>query len=294
MAKSKIEWTDETWNPVTGCDKVSRGCKKCYAGQLAETRLKHTAPYKDGFFGNVIMHYSRLSQPLKWTKPRMIFVDSMGDLFHEKVPFHFIDDVFYVMSKASRHTFQILTKRPERALEWSMGAQRRQSKFHRSYRNWPLSNVWMGTSCEDQKSYDQQAEVLIQVPAAVRFLSLEPLVGPIKLKRRFVFNKYGYYFLGSLPEDGIHQVIVGGESGHKAVPMHPDWARSIRDECREFNIPFFFKQWGQWAPNDHEALEAGRRHQRLDEYNFACMIGKKKAGRMLDGIEHNGYPKLNL
>ncbi|MBL4665370.1 MAG: phage Gp37/Gp68 family protein [Nitrospinaceae bacterium] len=294
MGKTTIGWTDETWNPVTGCDKVSRGCKNCYAGQLAETRLKHTDAYKNGFFGNVIMHYSRLSQPLKWTKPRMIFVDSMGDLFHEQVPFPFIDDVFHVMAKASQHTFQILTKRPDRALDWSMSAPQRQARSREPYKNWPLPNVWMGTSCEDQKSYNLRAGVLVQIPAVVRFLSLEPLVGPIKLKRRFGFNKYGYYFHGNLPEDGIHQVIVGGESGHKAVPMRPDWARSIRDECKEFDIPFFFKQWGQWAPNDYEALEAGRKYRRLDEKNFACMVGKKKAGRMLDGVEHNGYPKLNL
>lgn len=211
--KSAIEWTDSTWNPVTGCTKVSPGCKHCYAETFAERwRGIPGHPYEQGF--DLRLWPDRLDLPLTWKKPRTIFVNSMSDLFHEKVPLSFIQRVFGTMEKASWHTFQILTKRSERLAELAPEL------------NWP-SNVWMGVSTETVK-YLWRAEHLRQVPAAVRFLSLEPLLGP----------------LGTIDLSGIHWVIVGGESGAGARPLETKWVREIRKQCRAQGVPFFFKQWG--------------------------------------------------
>jgi protein gp37 len=211
--KSTIEWTDSTWNPVTGCTKVSSGCKHCYAETFAERwRGIPGHPYEQGF--DLRIWPERLDLPLAWKKPRMIFVNSMSDLFHEKVPLSFIQEVFRTMEKASWHTFQILTKRSERLAETA------------SMLNWPR-NVWMGVSIETAK-YLSRADHLRKVPAAVRFLSLEPLLGP----------------LGTLDLSGIHWVIVGGESGPGARPIEGAWVRNIRKQCRREGVPFFFKQWG--------------------------------------------------
>lgn len=212
-SKTKIEWTEVTWNPVTGCNKVSQGCKNCYAERMAK-RLKamKNQRYINGF--NITLHHDLIDAPRKWKKPRLIFVNSMSDLFHEKIPLDFIQQVFKTMNETPQHTYQILTKRTERLKELS------------SYLNWS-NNIWMGTSVENiEVTY--RIDDLKTVPAHIRFLSCEPLLGS----------------LGKLNLDDIHWVIVGGESGPKARPMKKDWVLEIRDQCEEQNVPFFFKQWG--------------------------------------------------
>lgn len=210
---SKIEWTEATWNPVTGCTKVSQGCKHCYAERLAK-RLKAmgSARYRNGF--KITLHEDLLDRPKRWKAPRVIFVNSMSDLFHPQVPLDFILRVFETMEACPQHTFQILTKRSDRLRGCA------------DVLPWPR-NVWMGVSVEDQKVLHRVLD-LQAVHAAVRFLSCEPLIGP----------------LDELPLDGIHWVIVGGESGPKARPMDPAWVRSIRAQCRKAKVAFFFKQWG--------------------------------------------------
>lgn len=210
---SAIEWTDSTWNPVTGCSKISPGCKNCYAERMAK-RLKAMGQlnYVNGF--ELAMHEEVLDQPLRWKKQQNIFVNSMSDLFHEKVPFSFIQKVFGVMHRAHWHRFQVLTKRTERLLELS-------DKLHWTF------NIWMGVSIENS-SFMQRSDQLRKTRAAVKFVSFEPLLGPI----------------GELNLDDIDWVIAGGESGPKARPLKAQWVVEIRDQCLLSNVPFFFKQWG--------------------------------------------------
>lgn len=212
-AHSRIEWTQSTWNPVTGCSSISEGCQHCYAKRMA-SRLKGMglSRYKDGFY--VTIHRDLLSVPFHWKKPRLIFVNSMGDLFHDHVPFSFIKDVFSTIESAPRHTFQLLTKRADRLAKLA-------DKL-----SWP-HNLWVGVTVELQQ-YIDRIDKLRQVPAAVRFVSFEPLLGPVK----------------SLRLDNINWAIVGGESGPHARPMEATWAKTIRDTCIDCSIPFFFKQWG--------------------------------------------------
>lgn len=266
---SKIEWTDKTWNPVTGCTKVSQGCKNCYAERIYERFNGH------GSFKNIICHHNRLGHPLKWKKPSMIFVNSMSDLFHEDVPFEFIDHVFDNMYASNWHIFQVLTKRPERMLafyEWKQAGNGFKFGDH-----WPLKNVWIGVSVEDQEAADERIPLLLKVPAAVRFLSCEPLLGEIDLGRDVIFLKK------------LHWVIVGGESGSGARPMHPDWVISLRDQCKVADISFFFKQWGEFWPGEKGRLYRGNM---LDYTDGQTMVrtGKKKAGRLLDGKVYNEFP----
>lgn len=210
---SSIEWTDATWNPVTGCSKVSTGCKNCYALRMANRlHAMGQSRYANNF--EVTLQDDLLLQPLNWKAPRLVFVNSMSDLFHEKVPDAFIRKVFVTMSAASQHTFQVLTKRPERLLSLAHDLP------------WP-ENVWMGVSVENQR-YVSRVHYLRRVPAAVRFLSVEPLLGPIP----------------RLPLSGIDWVIVGGESGPKCRVVESAWVRQIRDRCLTYGVPFFFKQWG--------------------------------------------------
>ena len=210
---SKIEWTETTWNPVTGCQKISPGCKHCYAERMAKRLLAMGQPrYANGF--EVTLQDDIVDLPLKWKKPKIVFVNSMSDLFHQKVPDAFIQRCFRVMNQASQHQFQVLTKRPERVVQLSQSL------------NW-TENIWMGTSVENS-DYIHRIHSLGKVNANIRFLSLEPLLGP----------------LGRLPLSNIEWVIVGGESGPGARPMKPEWVRTIRDRCIRYDVPFFFKQWG--------------------------------------------------
>lgn len=241
MAESKIEWTEQTWNPATGCTKVSPGCKHCYAEAMA-ARLKAmgASGYERGF--RLALHPSRLNQPIQRKKPTIWFVNSMSDLFHERIPDKFLDQVFETIRSTPHHTYQILTKRAERLPQYF------------SERECPR-NVWLGVSVEDRRYGVPRIDHLRQVDARVRFLSIEPLledVGPMDLR-------------------GIHWVIVGGESGAKARPMHPEWVDAVRRQCVQQHAAFFFKQWGGWG------ADGVKRH-------------KKANGRLLHGRTWDELP----
>jgi protein gp37 len=245
---SSIEWTDATWNPVTGCTKISPGCAHCYAETFAERfRGVKGHPYEQGF--DLKVWENRIKLPLQWKKPRRIFVNSMSDLFHEDVPDGFIERVFDTMRRAPDHTFQVLTKRAERLEHWT-------SKSF-STGNWP-SNVWLGVSVENQ-DYVWRVSHLLRTPARVRFLSVEPLLSRVR------FDKDNLA--------GIDLVIVGGESGPRARRMHAEWAIDIQRQCAEAGVTFFFKQWGAYDSD-------GKR------------VGKKAAGRLLDGHAWNEMPPV--
>lgn len=251
MAASEIEWTDETWNPVSGCTRASAGCDFCYA--VAMTRRLEAMgiekyaglvnPGKGHFNGVVRTHEQALEAPLTWSRPRRVFVNSMSDLFHPGVPADFVRRTFEVMEQADRHAFQVLTKRPDRAAELADEVP------------WP-PNVMVGTSVEDHR-VAHRIDELRAVPAYIRFLSCEPLIGSV----------------GTVDLDGIGWVIAGGESGPKARPMEPTWAADLRDRCVEADVPFFFKQWGRFD-------EAGQ------------PVGKKASGRLLDGRTWDEHPAV--
>lgn len=212
-ASSSIEWTEATWNPTTGCHKISPGCANCYAERFAERwRGVPGHPYEQGF--DVKVWQERLTMPLSWKKPRLIFVNSMSDLFLDEIPEEFILDVFSVMRQANWHQFQLLTKRPKRMLEVA-----------NKMKDWP-PNVWAGVSIESQ-AWTWRSDVLKEIPAKIRFLSCEPLLGPLELSL-----------------EDLHWIIVGGESGIGARLMQSEWVRDIREQCLKANVPFFFKQWG--------------------------------------------------
>lgn len=335
--KTKIEWTDATWNPITGCSVVSPGCTNCYAMKLAGTRLKHhpsrsglTNPSKAGpvWNGKVTFNEQWLDQPLHWKKPRMIFVCAHGDLFAENVPDEWIDKVFAIMALCPQHTFQVLTKRADRMKEYlrkreifdnqdpemrikkravHIAAERGEDIDHPYWDvfwKWPLPNVWLGVSVEDQTRADERIPVLLDTPAAVRFISAEPLLGPLDLSD--VCN--GHYFANWLSGSRWHDspgiskierdlpsldwVIVGGESGRGARPMHPDWAKGLRDQCVKAGVPFFFKQWGEFL---HEGMwnpcsgEVPTEHAHGSTY---YRVGKKKAGRWLFDREWSEMPEV--
>ncbi len=217
MAKTAIEWTEHTWNPVTGCDKVSPGCDNCYAERMAlRLQAMGSVRYVDGF--QLTLHEDKITEPLRWVKPRMVFVNSMSDLFHPDVPETFIDEVFDVMTKAERHTFQVLTKRTQRAAKLFRGSS-------------IADNIWLGTSIETNQ-YTFRANHLRKIDVPIRFLSCEPLLGP----------------LPSLDLGGVSWVIVGGESGPGHRPIEADWVRDIRDKTKKAGSAFFFKQWGGHTP----------------------------------------------
>ncbi|WP_339173123.1 phage Gp37/Gp68 family protein [Paenibacillus sp. FSL H7-0943] len=229
---SSIEWTEATWNPVTGCTKVSEGCRHCYAATMAKRLHAMGNPrYENGF--KLTLHPDLIELPLSWKKPRRIFVNSMSDLFHNDVPLEFIQQVFSVMEKASWHTFQVLTKRSDRLLQLAPELP------------WP-PNVWLGVSVENQKVI-HRIDHLRETPAFIKFLSIEPLIGPLK----------------DLNLEGINWVIVGGESGYGARPMEEEWVISIKEQCELQNVAFFFKQWGGVQKHRTGRLLQGRT---WDEY----------------------------
>lgn len=363
---TKIEWTDATWNVVNGCSLASPGCTNCYAMKLAGTRMKNhptraglTQDTKTGpvWTGEVRFNEAVLTQPLRWKRPRRIFVCAHGDLFHENVPDEWIDQVFAVMALAPQHTFQVLTKRSDRMREYIarrgaspslpsheiMAAMDGISRDKWPDLRWPLSNVWLGVSVEDQARADQRIPDLLATPAAVRWLSCEPLLGPVDLRwiaepddekdgaidallgcnwidnshtnrgevfrpvrpghedrlmRRWVCSSEADILAGRK----IDWVVVGGESGPGARPMHPDWARSLRDQCQAAGVAFHFKQWGDWFPygeidaeGHHNSRTKGEKTGDWFEWRppvngFSVRIGKKQAGRLLDGREWSEYP----
>jgi protein gp37 len=344
---TKIEWTDATWNPVraraiatgrTGwhCVHKSEGCRNCYAEQLNKVRFGTGFPYKPGHLGKdveLFLDEKILLQPLRWRRPRRIFVCSMTDLFADFVPDEWIDRMFAVMALAPQHTFQVLTKRPDRmrayfarydaahdhncadmvadavasllGREGAKGGARTEGHDF----DWPLANVWLGVSVEDQAAADERREDFQATPAAVKFVSYEPALGPV--------DWTGWDF--------VQQIISGGESGRFARPTHPNWHRHTRDFCAPRGIAFFFKQWGEWAPIDALRLggngwatdgpvtdrrgnvrdwmsryvtfknDAGAIRVRGHTFtghatDLVYRVGKKAAGRLLDGVEHNGMP----
>lgn len=337
-----IEWTDATVNAVNGCSVTSPGCTNCYAMRLAGTRMKHhpsraglTQDSKAGpvWTGEVRLHEPALWQPLHWKRPRRIFWNAHGDLFHPAVPDEWIDRVFAVCALTPQHTHQILTKRPERMRERVSNMAASGAPYWRHVLSgmlldamngqppppWPLPNVWLGTSVEDQARADERIPHLLATPAAVRWLSCEPLLSHVLI---------GFDWLRNLD-----WIVVGGESGPGARPMHPDWARSLRDQCAAAGVPFLFKQWGEWAPvceMTEAALDAcyhlapegdpeASRRRKVDQcvlhadgqrFDGRAMfergafvqgsramtmmaIGKKRAGRLLDGVLHDGFPEAH-
>lgn len=252
-----IEWTDATWNPVTGCTKVSPGCKHCYAEGVAERFwAKQYPPNADGSprrFTDIRCHPERLEQPLRWRKPRMVFVNSMSDLFHEDVPDDFIYEVWRVMAACPQHTFQVLTKRPERMREVVAAFYDRivdafVAGVSSTLSLPPLPNVWLGVSVEDQRRADERIPILLDTTAAVRFVSCEPLLGPVDLaspalrRRPLAGGMHGWS--RGLHNPGIDWIIVGGESGPGARPMDLAWARSLVEQARAAGVPVFVKQLG--------------------------------------------------
>jgi protein gp37 len=276
--RSRIEWTDRTWNPVMGCTKVSPGCEHCYAEAIAH-RFAGSAVFPRGFA--VTLHPERVSAPLRWRRPCRVFVNSMSDLFHPQVPEAFLVEVFAVMAATPGHTYQVLTKRPGRlrALLHSPGfrsavlARAQTVDPDRRWPGWPVPNVWLGVSVEDDQRAGLRIPVLLNAPAAVRFVSCEPLLGPVWLRRRWLTTPTG--------TGGIDWVIVGGESGPGARPMHPAWARSLREQCYAAGVAFFFKQWGAWAPTTPGHPQDGK---------AVVRVGKKAAGRHLDGRTWDQFP----
>lgn len=271
MNKSGVEWTEYTWNPVTGCTPISDGCKNCYAKSMA-TRQRGRNGYDQDEPFRVTLREDRLDQPVRKTKGRLVFVVSMGDLFHKDVPFEYLVKVFQVMKETPRHTYQVLTKRIDRA------RKDMQRIIDRLGLEGPLCNVWLGATMEDQAMVDHRMADLIQTPAAVRFISVEPLLAGIQLGLAGTVPEswgVGYRTLGTL----IDWVIVGGESGQRARRCEVEWVRTIRDQCVGMGVPFMFKQWGAWRPTS-----AG------DEWRY-FKVGKHEAGRKLDGKVWDQYPE---
>lgn len=317
--RTKIEWTDASWNVVTGCTVVSPGCDNCYAKTFAE-RWRGTPGhyFEQGF--DVQLRPDKLDQPLRWKKPRRIFVNSMSDLFHKDVPDEYIARVLAVIALTPQHTYQLLTKRHgrmksllggvdgsgHRLLEATTDETTAQALYDAP---WPLPNLWLGVSVEDQARADLRIPALLDTPAYMRWLSCEPLLGPIDLRAT---DK------DTLVDGGIDWVVVGGESGHGARPMHPDWARDLRDQCTDTGVPFFFKQWGEWTETPREQAShlvhvngtliaraegttdfpygsaSGRDQDLVDRghpgWIRARRVGKKAAGRELDGRTWDEFP----
>lgn len=351
---TKIEWTDATANVINGCSLASPGCTNCYAMRLAGGRMKHH-PTREGltqdtkagpvWTGEVRFHEPALQQVLRWQAPRMIFWNAHGDMFHPNVPDAWIDRCFAVMALTPQHTHQVLTKRSARMREYMASPARaaliacdatamagRKLGPTALVPPFPLPNVWLGVSVEDQVRADERIPDLLTTPAAVRWISAEPLLGPVDLNRIHEefdgglghawesclngkrFSEWGGDGHGG-DLDGfprIDWVVAGGESGPGARPMHPEWARSLRDQCAQADVPFLFKQWGEWLPAVSEDIgdrlvmwpDDGRDHDNdysdwgrhpveyLTGQEFWC-VGKKRAGRLLDGIQHDGYPEVS-
>jgi protein gp37 len=313
MGKSKIEWTDATWNPVTGCTPISPGCANCYAKRMSK-RLAGRGGYPADDPFRVTLHSDKLTEPLKWRKPRKVFVCSMGDLFHEDVPDEWIDKVISAAILCRHHIFLLLTKRPSRMAEyfssnWEHGAAHhaelmlekdRFSQLQKNFDRWlidspnkPLRNLWLGVTAENQEQADKRIPILLQLPAAVRFVSIEPMLGPVNLWGPKYDNPNGGKTgaITSWP-GGLDWVICGGETGPGARPMHPDWPREIRDECQAAGTPFFFKQWGEWTARCPQSISLANREMAFRHGTTFYKVGKKAAGRLLDGVEWSQYPEV--
>jgi protein gp37 len=308
--RSHIEWTQATWNPLVGCTKVSPGCDHCYAETLVNRFAGTSKAFPHRFEVVTLRDDRMLTQPLRWKRPRKVFVNSLSDLFHVAVPDQAIARVFAVMAAAQQHTFQLLTKRHARMRsllsdDWFRRTVEELAAEHDRgdgvHFAWPLNNLWLGVSVEDQHWADIRIPALLDTPAAVRWISAEPLLGPIDISNYVDMLWY---------REVLDWVVVGGESGKDARPMHPQWARDIRDQCAAAGVPFLFKQWGEWAPgaSGSDILDrpsrvamvntSGQRVPILDaalshvapEWALMSRLGKKAAGRRLDGRTHDAYP----
>lgn len=332
-SNSKIEWTGHTWNPLAGCTRASEGCDHCYAFVMTKRLVamgqqNYMGLTGNGHFNGVVRTLpTMLDVPMRRKKPTIYFVNSMSDLFHKEVPDEFIDQVFAVMASCPQHTFQILTKRADRMAKYMCNPDRLENIYAQWYsvsdqppaaEAWPLPNVWLGVSVENQEQADKRIPHLLGVPARVRFLSCEPLLGPVDLSAwlpQECLDCDNYILIhreeGTVVHDDspIHWVICGGESGHGARPMHPEWARSLMTQCYAAGVPFFFKQWGEWLDQDCMTNEQYGMIAELDpqaiggvadfkrpSYLFPTKdslvyrIGKKAAGRLLDGVEYSEFP----
>lgn len=311
MTTHKIQWLNlpgykgETWNPVVGCSKVSEGCKNCYAEKMAHriSRIEQAKMWKgkklselstqynrvmagNKWYGNTHFVEAQLTKPASWKTPRVVFVCSMGDLFHETVSFETIDAVFSVMADCDRHIFIVLTKRPQRMFEfyqWKAGQQRIPWQ--------PSDNVWMGVTAENQQQADIRIPYLNNIYASVKFVSIEPMLEAIRLNR--ALDNTLKWQHGGL-KNCLSWVICGGESGHHARPVHPDWVRRLRDDCMYAGVPFFFKQWGEWMPegtiknykflNPKKEVTAG--------IDVMVKVGKHRSGNVLDRRKWEEYPEV--
>lgn len=299
---SKIEWTGQTWNPITGCSRISEGCRHCYAERMTKRlaamgQVKYQGLLNDNgrFNGTLRFDEAALEIPLKRKKSTVWFVNSMSDLFHDGVQVAWLSLIWQIMTETPQHTYQILTKRAGNmasrinALSAIFGV---------------LPNVWLGVSVEDQRAADERIPYLLQTPAAVRFLSCEPLLGPVDLAEAMGDTawKRTCGLLVNKNERNyrpLHWVIAGGESGPGTRPMHPDWARSLRDQCQAANVPFFFKQWGEYGPTPLRTSQHSYQFapDPAGHSNYADVtvykVGKKAAGRLLDGRTWDEMPEVN-
>lgn len=352
MGKTSISWTDETWNPIVGCSIASPGCDHCYAMGLAGSRLKTHPAYagltrqKKGrgpvWNGKTRLLEHKLDEPFRWRKKRMVFVNSMGDLFHENIPFDQIDTIFAIMALNPRHTFQVLTKRAHRMFDYLHGdpdttplSQCAEARIGRrameigrargedvdepywdAFWEWPLPNVWLMVSAENQSYARSRIPSLLRCPAAVRGVSLEPLLGPIRLDQMIVGDPLyvceeipegwprpldalrGGTDSGLAPWPALDLVIVGGESGKSARPMHPQWVRDLCDQTVGTPATFHFKQWGEWGPLfcTTTLTDAERRRAKMFEFDQdgerVWSVGnKKRTGRLLDGVTWDRLPE---
>lgn len=322
---SRISWTEATWNAVTGCTKVSDGCKHCYV-ERDWHRLANNprTVYFGRGFTDVRCHPERLEQPLRWTRPRRIFVNSVSDLFHPDVPDAFLDQLFAVMALCPHHTFQVLTKRPARMRDYFSTGEDRVRRICAAGEQFvkagkvreeegevaPLGfmdmvatrpNVWLGVTVENQAAADERIPILLQVPAAVRWISAEPLLGPVDLSGAYLATRCGgqYPFKGLAGEyrtkliDPLGWVVAGGESGPKARPSHPDWFRALRDQCHAADKPFNMKQWGEWGSPEQlpaTTVMVDARSHVFPGGPTVKRFGRRLTGRLLDGLLHDDYP----
>ncbi len=314
--KSRIEWTDATWNVVIGCTRISPGCAHCCARRI----FPRSYPGQD--FTKVVCRADRLTQPLHWNRPRRIFLSFFGDLFHPSVPAAFIDKVFAIMAWRDQHTFQILTKRVDTMHEYMAAprtpegveeaaniiAKQQGFSWPCTLANWPLSNVLLGVSVEDQKTANERIPLLLETRAQVRWVSYEPALGPVDFTSIITHHKppledleVRVNSLVCCVPPHLDWIVAGGESGPRARPAHPNWFRAVRDQCQAAHVPFFFKQWGEWAPSDGNDqarplewinLDGRRGHLAYDSSAWQMeRLGKKTAGRLLDDREWSGYPE---
>jgi protein gp37 len=324
MNKTKISWAESTWNPVIGCSKISEACDHCYAERMARRLAAMGHDEYEGF--KVRCLPKRLDEPLRMKKGRTIFVCSMGDLFHHDVPTQFIDRVFATMALSPRHRFMLLTKRPERMEKFLYRDCNALKEFNIP---WPFTNVWLGVTAENQKWADERIPLLLSIPAAHHWVSVEPMLGDLNFRwkpyhHQATSETYRQYLerTGSVSEyeslKMLDLVVCGGETGPYARPMNPQWVRSLRDQCAAADVPFHFKAWGEWGITNTYGIAhptyagqmipfttvASTERRSIDETSWYCFppdsngdirelevmrhVGKKRAGRLLDGREHNG------